>query len=216
MDFGIAFDGDGDRVGFVDDRGRPVLGTDFITIVAKLYLEKYPGSEIVHEVRTSRATQEFIKEWGGRPVRSKAGRVVIGTVMRERDAPFGGETTGHLFFKENYFADSGLIAALVAMQAISESDKKLSELIDKYRRYPMIIETNFKVEDINKVFRKLKVEFSKEEQDELDGLTVQLRGSAWFNIRASNTEPLIRLNAEANTSDELDQLVSKVTKIITS
>lgn len=214
LDFGIAFDGDGDRAGFVDDRGHPVLGTDLISIVAKLYLEKYSGSEIIHEVRTSRATQELIREWGGKPVRTKAGRVVIGTVMRERGAAFGGETTGHLFFKENYDADSGLIATLVAIQAISNSGKKLSELVDGYRRYAMIPETNFEVADKAAVFVKLKQEFADGEQDELDGLTVNYP-DLWFNIRASNTEPVMRLNAEAKTQEKLDKLVAKVTKLIT-
>ncbi len=213
LDFGIAFDGDGDRAGFVDDRGRPVLGTDLISLVAKYYLKKYPGSEVVHEVRTSRATQELIKEWGGKPYRTKAGRVVIGTVMRERRAPFGGETTGHLFFKENYYADSGLIGALVAMQAISDSGKKLSKLVDEYRRYQMITETNFEVTDKKAVLQKIKNQFSNGQQDELDGLTVNSPHS-WFNIRISNTEPVIRLNAEAEDSEELNWLVGKITEII--
>ncbi len=215
LDFGIAFDGDGDRAGFVDDKGRPVLGTDLLSLAARLYLDKYPGSEVVHEVRTSRATQELIKKWGGKPVRTKAGRVVIGTVMRERQAPFGGETTGHLFFKENYYADSGLIAALVAMQVISDSDKKLSELVDEYRRYQMITETNFEVEDKVGTLKRIKKAFWGGEQDELDGLTVNYP-DYWFNIRISNTEPVIRLNAEAKTKDQLDGLVKKITGIIES
>jgi phosphomannomutase len=213
LDFGIAFDGDGDRAGFVDDLGRQVLGTDLISIVAKLYLDTYPGSEIIHEVRTSRATQELIREWGGKPIRTKAGRVVIGTVMRERKAPFGGETTGHLFFKENFDADSGLIAALVAMQALSNSGKKLSTLVDEYRRYAMIPETNFEVKDAQATLDKLRLAFKDGEQDELDGLSVNYP-SSWFNIRVSNTEPVIRLNAEAKTRAELDELVSKLSGLI--
>lgn len=213
LDFGIAFDGDGDRAGFVDDKGRPVLGTDLLSIVAKMYLDKHPGCEIVHDVRTSRATKELITEWGGRPIRTKAGRVVIGTVMRERHAPFGGETTGHLFFKENYYADSGLIGALAAMQAITNSKKKLSELVDEYRRYLMIAETNFEVEDKESALARLKQRFANGNQDELDGLTVNYPTS-WFNIRVSNTEPVMRLNAEANTQKELDKLVADVSQTI--
>ena len=143
LDFGIAFDGDGDRAGFVDDLGRMVLGSDLMSIVAHYYLQKYPGASIVHEVRTSRSTTELIREWGGTPVRTKAGRVYIGAKLREIQAPFGGETTGHFFFTENYDADSGLITALVAMQAISDSGKKLSELVDEYHRYAMGPEINF-------------------------------------------------------------------------
>lgn len=213
LDFGIAFDGDGDRAALVDDKGRPVLGTDLISIVAKLYLKKYPGSKIVHEVRTSRATTELIKEWGGTPVRTKAGRVNIAPVMRQVGAPFGGETTGHLFFKENFDVDSGLIAALVAMQALSDSGKKLSKLVDEYRRYVMIPETSFAVKKRDVAIAKLKKTFAHAKQDELDGLTVDYPTS-WFNIRSSNTEPVMKLNAEAESQEELDELVERVTKVI--
>jgi phosphomannomutase len=214
LDFGIAFDGDGDRAVFVDGKGRPVLGTDLISIVAKAYLTKYPGSKIVHDVRTSRATEELIREWGGTPVRTKAGRVNIGSLMREIGAAFGGETTGHLFFKENYDADSGMIAALVAMQAITDSGKSLAELVDEYRRYIMIPEQNLEVAgDKAVVFAKLKEAFSDGKQDELDGLTVWY-DDYWFNLRASNTEPVMRLNAEAATQEQLDQLVAKVTSLL--
>lgn len=214
LDFGIAFDGDGDRAVLVDDLGRPVLGTDMITLEAKLYLAKYPGAKVVHDVRTSWATEEFIREWGGEPVRTKAGRVNIGSLMRETGAPFGGETTGHVFFKENYEADSGLIAALVAMQALSDSGKKLSELIDEYRRYAMIPELNIETTgDKGAIFARLKTAFASDKQDELDGLTVW-QESGWFNLRSSNTEPVMRLNAEAKTQAELDALVTKVTNLI--
>ena len=215
LDFGIAFDGDGDRAGFVDDLGRPVLGTDILSIVAKYYLKKFPGSEIIHEVRTSRTTQELIKKWGGVPVRTKAGRVVIGTVMRERGAEFGGETTGHLFFKDNYFADSALIAALVVMQALSETNKKLSEIVDEYRYYVMGPEINFEVQDKEKTLRKVSDTYPKDTQDWLDGLTVNLP-DYWFNIRVSNTEPLIRLNVEAKTAKDRDIVVANLTELISS
>jgi phosphomannomutase len=214
LDFGIAFDGDGDRAVLVDDLGRPVLGTDMITMEAKLYLDKFPGSKIVHDVRTSRATEEFIREWGGEPIRTKAGRVNIGSLMRELNAPFGGETTGHIFFVENYEADSGLIAALVAMQALTNSGKKLSELIDEYRRYSMIPERNIEtMGDKNDIFDRLKTAFPNDQKDELDGLTVWF-DYGWFNLRASNTEPVMRLNAEATTPAQLDALVTSVIDLI--
>ena len=215
LDFGIAFDGDGDRAGFVDDLGRPVLGTDLLSIVAELYLKKYDGKgEIIHDVRTSRATSELIQSWGGIPYRTKAGRVNIGAVLRERGAIFGGETTGHLFFKENYDADSGLIAALVAMQAISDSGKKLSELVDAYRKYSMIPEMNFTTDRPKEiVFNSLQQAFSEGTYDMLDGLTVTYP-TFWFNLRASNTEPVMRLNAEAETQQELEKVVEKIRTII--
>jgi phosphomannomutase len=213
LDFGIAFDGDGDRAGFVDDKGRMVLGSDLMSIVAHYYLKKFPGAKIVHEVRTSRSTIELIKKWGGEPVRTKAGRVYIGAKLREINAPFGAETTGHLFFTENFDADSGLIAALVAMQAISDSGKKLSALVDDYHLYAMGPEVNFEVADPQEAFIKLREAFKDGQQDELDGLSVNYP-TKWFNIRASNTEPVIRLNAEANTQAELDSLVAKIKEVI--
>lgn len=215
LDFGVAFDGDGDRAGLVDDLGRPVDGSVLIAMVAKHYLELYPGSEVVHEVRTSRATRELIKEWGGKPVRTKAGRVNIGPVMLKDDAPFGGETTGHLFFKENFFTDSGLIGALVAMVALTESGKKLSELVDEYRRYVMPAEQNFEVEDAKAVLARLKDAFADGEQDELDGLTVNYP-DWWFNLRMSNTEPVVRLNIEAKDQAILDEQRKRVVDVITN
>lgn len=213
LDFGIAFDGDGDRAVFVDDKGRPVLGTDLMTMVSKTYLDKYPGSPIVHDVRTSRATEEYIKEWGGIPIRTKAGRVNIGSKMREVNAPFGGETSGHLFFKENYDADSGLIAALVGIQAISDSKLKLSQLVDQYRRYDMIPERNLEVkQDKDIIFSNLKQLFQADNQEELDGLTVSSK-EYWFNLRASNTEPVMRLNAEAINKEILNSIVNKVVSV---
>lgn len=214
LDFGIAFDGDGDRAGFVDDKGRPVLGTDLLTLVSKLYISKNGGSgEVIHDVRTSRATQEFIKSWGGTPFRTKAGRVSIGAVMRERRAIFGGETTGHLFFKDNFDADSGLIAALAAMQAITNEGKKLSEIIDGYRKYPMGPEINFKTtKEKDAIFTTIREAFPDGDFDMLDGLTVTYP-DFWFNLRASNTEPLMRLNAEAEDSAKLSWVMDQISKI---
>lgn len=213
LDFGLAFDADGDRAGFVDDTGRPVLGTDLISIVARYELDNHPGSKIVHDVRTSRATQELIREWGGEPVRTKAGRVYIGDVVRKVGAWFGGETTGHLFFKDNFDADSGLVAALVVIEALSTSGKKLSELVDEYRRYVMPVETNFEVSDAGVLFEKVKKEFNEANLDELDGVTVELV-DGWFNLRASNTEPLVRLNIEAKDQATLDGIMIRLKPLI--
>ncbi len=214
LDFGIAFDGDGDRAVLIDDRGRLVLGTDLMSIIARHYLEKYPGSAIVHEVRTSRATQELIREWGGTPIRAKAGRVHIGPLMRETSAAFGGETTGHMFFKENYDADSGMITAIVAMQALSDSGKKLSELVDEYRRYHMLPERNIAFAgDKAQLFQALREAFAEADQDELDGLTVN-HPYGWFNLRVSNTEPVLRLNVEAEDQTALEQLLANVLEVI--
>lgn len=215
LDFGIAFDGDGDRAGFVDDKGRPVSGSDLITIIARHYLAKKPGAEIVHEVRTSLATRELIEKWGGIPFRTKAGRVSIGKVMRERGAPFGGETTGHLFFEENYFADSGLLGALMVIVALQESGKKLSELVDEYHLYATTPEINFETENPADKINEISEAFAQYDQDRLDGLTV-IMPNGWFNIRPSNTEPLARLNAEAQTEQELREIIQKVTALMQS
>lgn len=212
-DFGVAFDGDGDRAGFVDDLGRPILGTDLISIVSKMILADHPSSKIVHDVRTSRATRELITEWGGEPVRTKAGRVYIGALVRQVGAEFGGETTGHLFFKSNYDADSGLIAALYVIEALSKSGKKLSELVDEYRRYEMPTEMNFETEHKDVVFSSLREAYANWPQDELDGLTVEA-DTFWFNLRASNTEPVIRLNIEAEDQATLESELASIKKII--
>ncbi len=213
LDFGIAFDGDGDRAAFVDDLGRPVSGSHLITIAAKAYLEKYPGSEIVHEVRTSRSTQDFIKLWGGTTYRCKAGRVNIGKTMRERNSPFGGETTGHLFFRENFDADSGLIAALVIMQAISDDGRKLSEIIDEIQTYCVSPEINFTVNNPGVVMEKIAHKYSDGSQDMLDGITVNYP-DYWFNIRTSNTEPLMRLNVEAKDNNTLHRVIDEIASIM--
>jgi phosphomannomutase len=213
LDFGIAFDGDGDRAGLVDDLGRPVLGTDLLSIVASYTLKHHPGGKIVHDVRTSRATKEIIKEAGGEPVRTKAGRVYIGALVREVGAAFGGETTGHLFFADNYDADSGLISALVAVQALADSGMKLSELVDNCRRYVMPAEMNFEVADKEAVFASLKTKYADFPQDELDGLTVEF-DDAWFNLRASNTEPVMRLNIEATSEARLNELLGEVKTVL--
>jgi len=212
-DFGIAFDGDGDRAALVDDKGRPVLGSDMVTLIAKRFIQEQPGAEIIHDVRTSRATQEFIRRWGGVPVRAKAGRVHVGKMVRDRGAIFGGETTGHLFFADNYDADSGLIGALVAVQALADSGEKLSELVDEYRTYEMLPEKNYTVKDPQTALKALSKEFKDGEQDWLDGLTVNYEDS-WFNIRVSNTEPLVRLNAEAKTKAALDKLIGRVERVL--
>lgn len=209
LDFGIAFDGDGDRAALVDDKGRPVSGSVLLAIVARHYLQKYPGASIVHEVRTSRSTLELIREWGGTTVRVKAGRVFIGAKLREIGAPFGGETTGHFFFKENYEADAGMITALVALQAISDSGKKLSELADEYTRYVMPPEISFETDKPQEVLQRVAEAFKDGEQDWLDGITVNY-ADKWFNLRASNTEPVVKLNAEAQTQAALDDLLAKI------
>lgn len=213
LDFGVAFDGDGDRAAFVDDKGRPVSGSDLLAIIARHYLDQHPGSAIVHEVRTSRATRELIREWGGEPVLTKAGRIDVGRKLRELNAPFGGETTGHLFFRENFFADAAMVGVVVTLTALSESGKKLSELVDEYHRYAMSPETNFRVADPKAVLGRLRETYRDGTQSTLDGLTVEYQ-DWWFNLRISNTEPVVRLNIEAKNEALLASKKQEVAAVI--
>lgn len=134
--------------------------------------------------------------------------------MREKNAPFGGEVSGHFYFRDNYFADSGLIAAVIGLYVAGLSGKSLSELREFYTKYPSIAETNFIVEDTKTVLAKLKETYASQQLDELDGLTVDFGDGTWFNVRASNTEPVCRLNAESHDQATLDKLVTDVSKLI--
>ncbi len=216
LDAGLAFDGDGDRAVVLDEQGEALSGTVLTAMLAKYFLDLNPGGTILHNAICGRAAVEAIKTAGGKPVRTRVGHSFIKGDMRTHNAVFAGEHSGHYYFKDNYMADSGLIAAVIALYILSLSDKKLSELAAPYRKaYVQISETNFKVDDKDAVLTKLAETFRDEDSDDLDGLSVHF-ADAWFNVRPSNTEPLLRLNAEAKTQAELDKLVAKVTGIITS
>lgn len=212
-DFGIAFDGDGDRAVLIDEKGQSLSGTVMTAILAKYFLEKNPGATVLYNAICGRIVPETAEKNGGKSQRTKVGHSFIKAEMRTRDAIFAGEHSGHYYFRDNYYADSGLIAAVVAIQALSDSGKKLSELGDEFRVYPTITETNFEVENKDEVLERVKKEFTNGDQDDLDGLTVNYP-TMWFNLRASNTEPVMRLNAEAETEAELSDLVNRVKKVI--
>jgi phosphomannomutase len=213
-DVGIAFDGDGDRAVLVDELGEPVSGTVMTCLLSQYFLKKYPGSTILHNAICGKAAVEAILKAGGNPVRTRVGHSFIKSDMRTYNAIFAGEHSGHYYFKDNFMADSGLIAAIIGLYILSESGKKLSELAEPFRKsYVQIPETNFEVEDKNAVMQKVARSFRDTEQDWLDGLTVNLK-DGWFNVRPSNTEPLLRLNAEARNSGKLNELVGQVTKLI--
>ncbi len=213
-DFGVAFDGDGDRAVVVDENGVALSGTTMTAILAEYFLSKNPGATILYNAICGRVVPETVAAHGGQSHRTKVGHSFIKADMRTYDAVFAGEHSGHYYFKDNFFADSGLIAALVAIQVLSLSGVKMSQLAEKYRTaYVAISETNFEVNDKESVLERLRVRFQEAKQDDLDGLTVNFENS-WFNVRASNTEPVIRLNAEATTQTELNHLVDQVTSII--
>jgi phosphomannomutase len=215
-DFGIAFDGDGDRAVLVDEKGVPVSGTVATAIMADYFLTKNPAATILYNANCGRIVPETVAAHGGESYRTKVGHSYIKADMRKYDAVFAGEHSGHFYFRDNFYADSGLIGALVIIEALSKNDLKLSELADKYRsKYVSISETNFEVADKDVVLSRLKQEFADGEQDELDGLTVNYP-EGWFIVRFSNTEPLLRLNAEATSKEALDDLVARVTKSIES
>lgn len=213
-DAGVAFDGDGDRAVLIDENGDALTGTVMTAILADYFLKLHPGATILHNAICGRAAVEAIKNAGGTPIRTRVGHSFIKAKMREHDAVFGGEHSGHYYFKDNFMADSGLIAAVIALYILSLSGKKLSELAAPYRQaYVQIPETNFEVTDKQAVLDRLASSFSDAETDTLDGLTVSYP-NAWFNVRPSNTEPLLRLNAEAKTQEELDSLVAKAKEVI--
>lgn len=215
-DFGIAFDGDGDRAVVVDNNGEPLAGTTVTAILAEYFLKRNPGATILYNANCGRIVPETVAKNGGASHRTKVGHSYIKADMRKYDAVFAGEHSGHYYFRDNFYADSGLIAALVVIQVLAESGLTMSELAKKYRgTYVTIPETNFEIDDKDAVLARLKSTFSDGEQDELDGLTVSYPDK-WFIVRFSNTEPVLRLNAEAATEEGLDDLVARVTDVITS
>lgn len=216
LDFGVAFDGDGDRVGLVDDEGEIVPPSVIVAMLAKKFLEDKPGATVLYNLICSSVVKETIEANGGVAIKTKVGHSHIKADMLTHDAVFGGEHSAHYYFEDNYNADSGIIAAVIVMEMIGKSGKKLSELRKEYEKYVAITETNFSVDDKQATIGKVRESFSGEgEEDELDGLTVAF-SDGWINVRPSNTEPLLRLNAEAHTQDRLDQLVSKVREVIES
>lgn len=214
-DAGVAFDGDGDRAVLIDENGEVLTGTVLTSLLAEYFLKKDPGGTILLNAICGRAAHEAVKNNGGTPIRTRVGHSFIKAAMRKHHGIFGGEHSGHYYFKDNYMADSGLIAAVVGLFVLSESGKKLSELVAPFRKsYAQIQETNFEVSDKEGAMKKVEQAFEGAKADWLDGLTINFE-NAWVNVRPSNTEPLLRLNAEAKSKDELDNIVAKVTDIIT-
>ena len=205
-DIGLAFDGDADRCFVVDEKGGIVDPSTLTALIATRELAKVPGSTIIHNLITSRAVPEIVIENGGTAVRTRVGHSFIKATMAETGAIFGGEHSGHFYFRDFWKADSGMLAAMHALAALGETSESttLSELLKPYLRYVMSGEINTKVSDAKTVVANIKSAFVDRaiEVDELDGLTISLE-SGWFNVRASNTEPLLRLNVEASSESEM-------------
>jgi phosphomannomutase len=206
-DFGAAFDGDADRVFIVTEEGVTISGDLLATLVAKNVLEKDPGAAIIYSAVCSKAFPELVRREGGRPIRTPAGHSIIKPQMRSNDAAFGGEHSGHFYFRDNYFADSGIIAMLTVAELVARQDGPISELLEPIDPYVRSGEINSEVEDQNASLERVEEHYAKRDGakiDHLDGLTVDL-GDWWFNLRPSNTEPLLRLNIEASDRETMEK-----------
>lgn len=201
-DCGVIFDGDADRLFFVDDKGNFIRADMTLLLLAKFLLQKNPGMGVSYNVICSKMVREKIKEWGGVPLRAAVGFVNVANAMRENNGVMGGELSGHYSFRDNGYADSGFIAFLIIMQMISESGKKLSGIMEPLRKYAKGDEVNFPLESLpsEKVIREVSRRYSDAKQDRLDGLTIEYP-DWWANVRPSNTEPLLRVTIEADTKE---------------
>jgi phosphomannomutase len=212
-DVGLAFDGDADRVFLVDDQAHPLSGSLTTSIVAKGILDKHPGETVVHNLICSRSVPDIIRETGGTPVRTRVGHSFIKAVMAETGAIFGGEHSGHYYFRDNWRADSGIIAALVVLEQLAQAGVPLSELRKPFERYAASGEINTRVADQKAAMEKVAAAFPDAPKDTLDGLSIDA-GDFWFNVRPSNTEPLLRLNLEAADTDTCARATDQVLALI--
>jgi phosphomannomutase len=212
-DFGIAFDGDADRMFVVDERARAISGSTTTALVAERVLKKNPGEAIIYNLICSWSVPEVIVENGGRPIRTRVGHSYIKQVMAETGAAFGGEHSAHYYFRDNYRADSGMIAALFVLEALSAAGPPLSMLLEPFDRYFSSGEINSEVSDQRAKIDELAVAYGDGKQDLTDGLTVEY-DDWWFNCRPSNTEPLLRLNLEARTAELMTEKRDEVLAII--
>jgi phosphomannomutase len=218
-EIGVSFDGDADRCCFVDETGRTV-GNDLMTaLLAREHLKRTPGAAIVYDLRSSWVVKEEIRRAGGVPVRDRVGHSFIKATMRARNAPFGGELSGHFYFGENFTCDSGVLAMVSALNLLSRARTPFSALVQDLRRYHSTGEINFHVADKAAAIAELKRRYSDGRQDELDGITVEYGDVGdgawwWFNVRASNTEPLLRLNLEASTAAERERRRAEIVAIL--
>ncbi|NLZ57361.1 MAG: phosphomannomutase/phosphoglucomutase [Corynebacterium sp.] len=219
-DIGLAFDGDADRCFVIDEHGDPVSPSAICAIVAERYLQDQPGSTIIHNLITSKSVPEVIAENGGQAVRTRVGHSFIKNEMANTGAVFGGEHSAHYYFTEFFNADSGILAAMHVLAALGGQEKPLSQMMAQYNRYAASGELNSRLANAQAQTERTQAvldafESRIESIDRLDGVTVELKGTpAWFNVRASNTEPLLRLNVEGTSPEEVDSLVEEILGII--
>ncbi len=208
-ELGVAFDGDADRAFFVDDNAEAVSGSTVTALIARWMLERHPGASIIHNLITSRAVPETIRAAGGTPIRTRVGHSYIKQVMAESGAVFGGEHSGHYYFADNFRADSGMLAMLILLRVISEAARPLSDLRREVEPYRASGEINFVVSDTETAMERVDAMYPDATKDRVDGLTIDL-GNVWFNLRPSNTEPLLRLNVESADAHALESTVNEL------
>ncbi|SCE79005.1 phosphomannomutase [Micromonospora coriariae] len=209
-EIGLAFDGDADRCFVVDERGEPVSPSAITAMVAARELAKHPGSTVIHGLITSNAVPEIIREHGGEPVVARVGHSFIKAEMARTNAVFGGEHSAHYYFRDFWFADTGMLAAMHTLAALGEQSLPLSVLAGEYERYIASGEINSTVVDQTAAVAEVRAAYPEAVADEMDGLTLRFPDGAWFNLRASNTEPLLRLNVEAPTRERMVSLRDEV------
>jgi len=214
-DLGIAYDGDADRAGFVDENGE-IIPMDLVTgLIAKMVLEKNPGAKIFYDLRSSKSVKEYIEENGGVALECPVGHANIKKIMRDLGGAFAGELSGHYYFKENFLAEASTLAAIMLFNAMAETGKNISDLVKDLRRYFHSGEINSEVADKDAVIARLKEKFANGKISELDGVKIEF-SDWWFNVRPSNTEPVLRLNLEANTKEMMEEKRDEVLGIIRS
>ncbi len=212
-DFGVCFDGDADRLVMVDEKGQTV-GCDILTaLLAGYFLKKSPGSAVVYDLRSSWVVKEEILKHGGVPRRERVGHSFMKKTLKDSKGVFGGELSGHFYYRDNFFADSGMITLVHMLNILSEVKKPLSTIIDPLKRYSVSGEMNFEVEDKKGMMETMAGKYPGAEVDRLDGVTVQLK-DWWFNLRASNTEPLLRLNLEARDPELLKVKMAEIKAVL--
>jgi phosphomannomutase len=219
-DLGACFDGDADRCMFLDENGKSI-GSDIITaLLAEDYLKNpaNKGAAVVYDLRSSHVVPDVIQKLGGVPVRDRVGHAFIKKTMAEKEAVFGGELSGHIYFRDFYYADSAAVAFARALSILSAQDKPMSQLIAQYHKYSQSGEINFQVEDKDGKIRELGEAYKNGQIDYLDGITIDMKGDKggdwWFNVRKSNTEPMLRLNLEASSPQMVQEKLGELQKIL--
>lgn len=215
-DLGVAFDGDCDRVGFVDEKGEFIPGDLITALMAKMILENNPGATILYDLRSSKVVNEFIEENNGKALKSRVGHAFIKKQMRENDAVFAGELSMHFYFKDgDLYAESSVGAILTILSLLSSTDKRISEIIEPLKKYYQSGEINSEVENKEGKMKEIEEKYKDAKIEHLDGVTIEY-DNYWFNVRASNTEPLLRLNLEGNTKELMEEKTKEVLNIIRS